>query len=743
MDKIRNFILGMLALVMFLGVRTEIYADTSEKAFDEATVDEAAQDPLYAKYNNSFSLMSGGSKLTISTAKKKIVHQSRFDDKYKRAYGIDVSKWQGTINWKKVKADGVDFAIIRLGYRGMADGSLNIDSYFETNIKAAHEAGVDIGIYFFTQAITTSEAKKEADYCISKLAPYRSYVSYPVMIDLEPCGGRLDKADLSKSKKTSICEKFCSTIEAAGYTSGIYCSKSFFASWLNMSKLEDKYYVWLAHYTDNTDYTGKFDMWQFSSSCSVKGITGYVDMDVCYLPVDPSIPRNLMQTLGSEDTIALSWGAVVGADGYKVYQYTADGTLENSYTSEVPEYTVVDLKKGKTYYYKVRSYSIYIDESKKYSKYTSKLAAYTTPKDVTGFGTAARTDTTVTLEWDKVSNASGYRVRMYNEDTEEYETVKNVYTNSYTMEDLDPAASYKVMVQAFASMNGETKLFGDYSKETTIYTQPKQVTGLKISDLQKKSISVSWSRQSGVGGYRVYLYNHKKKLISKTDTTDNFFLFKGLTTGTKYFVKVRAFYPKESGALIYGELTSNMEITTLPAKVTGIKQKDVETDRLTLTWKKKIGATGYKVYLYDPSTKEYKKIKTTNETTYTIKRLIPGKTYKVKVIAYVVNGTKKYAGEESELYKAVTKPAEVRKLKLSGATKKSVSISWKKTARAAGYEVKVYNSRKKLVKTYTTTKTSYKCTNLSGRYTVKVRAYTKTDNAKAYGSYTSVPVSTR
>lgn len=742
MKNIRKLIFSMLVFTMFLCVKTDVYADAEQ--ISPAFLDEAKEDPLYAQYHNAFSLMSAGSKYTIATAKKKIVHQSRFDSKYNKVYGIDVSKWQGNIDWEKVKADGVDFAIIRLGYRGMDSGTLALDSYFEQNIKAAHAAGVDIGIYFFTQAITASEAKKEAEYCIQKLAPYKSYVSYPVMIDIEPSGGRLDKANLSKAAKTSICSNFCSTIEAAGYTSGIYCSKSYFSSWLNMEKLENTYYVWLAHYTDNTDYTGKFDMWQFSSRCSVNGISGYVDMDVCYIPVTPGAPKNLTQTKGTVDSVSLSWGAVVGADGYKIYQYKSDGTLEASYTSTEPVLTIGNLTKGKTYYYKVRAYSIYIDGTKKYSKYTAQLPAYTTPGDMAGLKTEARTDTTVTIAWNKISGVSGYRVRMYDAATGTYITVKNVTTNSYTIADLSPAASYVIKVQAYVKMNGTTKLYGAYSAETKIYTQPAMVTSVKISDLQKKSMTISWKKQSNVLGYRVYLYNSKGKQISKADTSVNSYCIKGLTTGTAYSVKVRAFYAKENGTVIYGALTTKMNVTTLPAKVTGIKQSNVTTDSLQLTWKKKTGASGYKVYLYDSTAKAYKKVKTTTGNSYTLKKLKAGKKYKVKVVTYVLNGTKTYAAEESDIYQAVAKPANVRSLKQTGKTKNTVSISWAKTARATGYQLKIYNSKKKLVGTYTTGTTSYKFKKLSGRYTVKVRAYVKSSNTTAYSTnYTSILVYTR
>ncbi len=241
--------------------------------------EEEWNDPLYHKLSQQVSLMS-----LEEDTESAVKHHEKFDE-YKKVYGIDVSKYQKEIDWEAVKADGVEYAIIRLGYRGYVTPTLMTDDYFDVNMKGAHEAGIGIGIYFFTQATTVKEAKEEANYIIKELSSYPNYVSWPVIIDIEKQdGSRLDAANLSKAEKTKICEAFCKQIENAGYQAGVYSNADYLENELDAEKLSESYYIWLAHYTDETDYEGTYHMWQYSSDGAVDGITGRVDVNVAYEP---------------------------------------------------------------------------------------------------------------------------------------------------------------------------------------------------------------------------------------------------------------------------------------------------------------------------------------------------------------------------------------------------------------------------------------------------------------------------
>jgi GH25 family lysozyme M1 (1,4-beta-N-acetylmuramidase) len=180
--------------------------------------------------------------------------------------GIDVSKWQGVIDWKSVKAD---FCIIRAGI-GTAK-----DVKFEANYAGCKSAGIPCGAYWFLKALTPDEARREAAACISVLSG--KCFEYPIYADIE-----LNvQFKLGRDACTDIADAFCSVLEKAGYFVGIYSSKSHLENYFTES-IRQRYAVWVAHYAKSTSYKGA-GMWQKSDKWSCKGITGNVDLDECYI----------------------------------------------------------------------------------------------------------------------------------------------------------------------------------------------------------------------------------------------------------------------------------------------------------------------------------------------------------------------------------------------------------------------------------------------------------------------------
>ena len=193
--------------------------------------------------------------------------------------GIDVSKWQGEIDWEKVKNAGIDFVIIRCGYRGSVTGSLVEDPYFRQNIKGAIAEGLKVGVYFFTQAVNEVEAVEEASMVISLIRDYE--LDYPIFIDTEGAGG--GRADgLDTEERTLICQAFCSTITNAGYEAGVYASRNWYNRRLTTSQLE-RNVIWLAEYRNAPLYEGYYQIWQYTSKGTVDGIEGNVDMNISYM----------------------------------------------------------------------------------------------------------------------------------------------------------------------------------------------------------------------------------------------------------------------------------------------------------------------------------------------------------------------------------------------------------------------------------------------------------------------------
>ena len=195
-------------------------------------------------------------------------------------FGIDVSKWQGDIDWQKVKESGVEFVIIRAGYRGSVTGALVEDPMFKEYLDGATAAGIPIGVYFFSQAVSEVEAVEEASMIVSLIDGYD--IKYPIFLDSEGAGGS-GRADLlSTDERTTICKAFCETINSAGYHGGVYASRNWFNNRLNASELED-YIIWDAEYVGTPGYAGRYDMWQYTSSGNIAGINTRVDLDICYV----------------------------------------------------------------------------------------------------------------------------------------------------------------------------------------------------------------------------------------------------------------------------------------------------------------------------------------------------------------------------------------------------------------------------------------------------------------------------
>lgn len=182
--------------------------------------------------------------------------------------GVDVSKWNGTIDWEKAKEEGIEYAIIRVGYRGYSGGSLAEDPYYKEYIEGALDAGIPVGVYIFSQAITEKEAVEEANYILERICDYK--ITLPVVMDFEyaspdPSGGRLFQANLSVEEATNVCKAFLKTVKNAGYTPMLYANKYMLTSKLDAEEIAEDYKIWLAHYTTQTDYEGSYDFWQFTS----------------------------------------------------------------------------------------------------------------------------------------------------------------------------------------------------------------------------------------------------------------------------------------------------------------------------------------------------------------------------------------------------------------------------------------------------------------------------------------------
>lgn len=244
------------------------------------------------EYNtNGYQYNANGSDSTVSPfTKETYYHESHVSNKIVR-HGIDVSRYQGDIDWEKAKKAGVSFAFIRVGYRGYGEeGKIASDDKAKANIQKAHDAGIKVGVYFFSQAISKPEASEEAEYCINFLKNngLKDYITLPVVIDYEyssgNTAGRLESANLSRSAHQSICDRFVQDVIDAGYKGGIYANYQMLKNDMQptSSALYDKTQYWIARYNEATHYSDNYRFWQYSSKGTVDGISGKVDCNFWY-----------------------------------------------------------------------------------------------------------------------------------------------------------------------------------------------------------------------------------------------------------------------------------------------------------------------------------------------------------------------------------------------------------------------------------------------------------------------------
>lgn len=217
-------------------------------------------------------------KVKIITSKEEL-NQVQKDPKLEsQLVGVDVSKWNGNINWKEAKEAGVQFAIIRAGY-----GQTNVDFQFKRNIEGCIENNIYIGIYWFSYAYTDNMALQEAKKCIQVIEPYKEYIKMPVFFDFEydsVAYATRNGVHITKARCTSITDTFCKFIVANGYGTGIYTNLDFSKNYYTRTIL-DTYNTWVADWSGSCSYNGRYLMWQYTENGRIKGI-GKVDMNIYY-----------------------------------------------------------------------------------------------------------------------------------------------------------------------------------------------------------------------------------------------------------------------------------------------------------------------------------------------------------------------------------------------------------------------------------------------------------------------------
>lgn len=560
--------------------------------------DIPAEETQYSLLRSAISLLSATSTQAVSTSYTQdfednsfttdgdytsatYYHRSDYED-YQLINGIDVSWWQAKnktttlLNWEEIHNAGIDFAFVRVGSRDSSSGSIYEDTAADSHIQAALENDINIGLYIFSQALTEKEAREEANFVLNQIDKYDWDVTLPIVIDREKGSyNRLTAGKLSKTKETAVCQAFADTIVEAGYQASVYASYSWIKSYINTDDLTDCG-IWIARYNNTTTSNTKsgtayadvpydYDFWQYSSTSRVDGYSGKLDTNFWYKDTSIKTTGVKASAESASGPVKLSWSETADdVTGYRVYRYDPEqekyvylkSTKNRSYTDE-------NVSSGKTYQYKVRCYWT-IGGTNYYGNYSSVVSVTTPPAKVSGVSTAVRSSTYLTLSWDKVSGASGYRIYKYNTSRKSYEKVTTISkgsTVSYKITGLTVATEYQFKVRAYKKTDTGT-LWGSSSSAYKDCTKPAQTKNLKAAT-KSSAVTLTWSKVAHAGGYRIYRYNSKTKKYEKIATVkgNKTFSYKNtkLKKGSTMKYKVRA-YKTYNGTNYYGAYSEVVSI---------------------------------------------------------------------------------------------------------------------------------------------------------------------------------------
>jgi GH25 family lysozyme M1 (1,4-beta-N-acetylmuramidase) len=582
-------------------------------------------------------------------------HNSQFDNS-EIINGIDISQWQGTIDWKKAKQAGVKFAIIRIAFRGYgSSGNIAPDRCYIDNINNAYAQGIDVGLYFFTQALNTTEATAEANQTITYLKDnivnYKKKITMPIFWDCEfgydgsKETGRFYDAwksgTLTRQKITNNANAFCTAIKKAGFKAGVYANPDFFAGKLYADKILDAgNEIWLAHYTQNPTnkalrYDGKHSIWQYSAKGKVDGISSDVDCNFLYVDKTASLTTVNDGKFKLSDIPSFTYTGEEIKPDFSVYFNSELLTAGYDYTIATENNTAIGTA--------TLTVSGYGD----YTSVPSVTKSFKiVPTAASGVALAERGINYITLKWSKNKQATGYKV--YFKNSSGWHLKGTTTERQFTVTDLSVAANYKFKVLPYKTVDKKDYVAID-ATELQSATKPDKVTELALAGKSSSYVKLSWKQQKYATGYIIYKYDYSKKkyykLTTVTGGANNSYKVTGLTSNAKHRFKVLAYKDAAEGVTLKGAGSNGLTVYTSPAasEVTSLKANTNKT--VSVKYKKISSVSGYEVMWsttsdFSSNTKSIIIEKNTN--TATITPYQSKQQYYVRVRAYTLHGSTKY-----------------------------------------------------------------------------------------------------
>lgn len=451
----------------------------------------------------------------------------------------------------------------------------------------------------------------------------------------------------------------------------------------------------------------------------------------------PDTVTGLAQSSITSTSYTLSWNKSADATGYTVCRYnTKTGLFDPIKTTTATKLEIKSKTPGQLDTYVVRSIKKLPDDSVLNGYDSEPLVAATKPQAPSFSSQSGSSSSGYTLNWSKSTNANGYKVQIFDENSGKFIDLQSTSENKLKITSLKPVSSNKYRVRAYIRIDGKN-IYSSYSDTFVASTSPKPVSDVKVSSITSTSFTLSWKASAGAEGYRVYKKDagsSKYTLIATVDT--NKAVINDCAPGTRASCIVRS-YIRVGKSVITSEYKDVTEIITKPSKVSALKQTSTTAYGYTLTWNAVSGADGYQIYRYDTAAKKYVKAGTVSTNKYTVKDLKPGTVTKYKVRAFSRLKGKAHFGSFSSVLSAASSPLKVSSLSLSKVSGTKYTVKWSKTAGADGYKLYRYDSaKKKYVCIATTSKTSaaIKASVKKGTETLYVKAYRDTGSSLIYGT---------
>ena len=532
-----------------------------------------------------------------------IRHPSAFNG-YKITKGVDISKWNNHTNWAKVKRNGIDFAIIRCGNRFVGDGHLGKDEMFDTNMRGALNAGLEVGVYIYSQAISVKEAIEEARFALNLCKGY--HFTLPIVMDYEyyaPGQGRLARANLSKAQRTRICQAFCTTIRQAGYPAMVYANRNLLTEDMYGEQIVDAgHEIWLAEWNPTPKYTGTFTYWQYTDAGYTAGFDHKVDMNFRYQLPDSSITR-LSYTNGG---VLVQWSKSAPAEGYRVYRKEEGGDWDLLYTAPngttlrwLDDSAVLDTR----YHYSVQPFDGKIngtfDSEGKSILYQKTVVL----KKLSKSGTALR------LEWVLNPDYDHYQVfRRRGEGN--WTAIATVEGNVSQFVDKSKLASGHYWNYSVAGIHDGHRDGYDELGLGCFYLTDPVLTG---TDAKATGIQVKWKATPGAKTYRIYRKKAGEKWTQVGTSETTSWLDTKAYSNMVYLYTVQAVAADKTISGYNADGVKGMWLITPKISTVWSMREGTQVE---VTWNKVGGAQNYRVYRRTGKSGGWTLLDTVTDTSY-------------------------------------------------------------------------------------------------------------------------------